>query len=423
MRDFKRLGFLLGVVLLGLAAFLGASPVLAAGPTDYLADMPTVKQVTAAFVGTDTFDTAARQYVAFERLDMMMSKLIGNRDVTGQVTQEERTLRNAYLGGWTGLVSQVTASLPEDQRAFYAGTRFAAWRAQVGHYMADPQFNQQFRSLFPAQFQKTFATLLADMEAINKTAAPPTAPPPAAVQAANAAGAALEAVIRTLLPFALFVIGVMLPFLFKHGRLELDKKDPFHLFVGKRVYDLTHVTGLVTGTSKLATTDVYGGGGGSNASGAVAPVRIYSSTTIHDQFFIEKGDGHKQAIQLSAWNVAVADGHAVSAVWMGDSNFLLENHTTKMQTVQWRWLEKYLLKRDDVEYHAIELLICAGLAIPAAIFMNAFGAFAVAVIGVIVGSLLWHQNVRPGYFARFRRDGLPRMTAALNELAAITARV
>ena len=424
MRNFKKPLFLMGFVLLGLAVFVGASPVLAAGPSDYLTDMPTVKQVTAAFVGTDTFDTAARQYVAFERLDMMMGKLIGNRDVTGQVTQEERSLRDAYNGGWTGLVSQIKASLPEDQRAFYVGTRFTAWRTLIDHYMVDPQFNRQFRSLFTAQFQKTFATLLADMEAfVSSGFAPSTAPPPAAVQAANAAGAALEAVIRTLLPFALFVIGVMLPFLFKHGRLELDRKDPFHLFVGKRVYDLTHVTGLVTGTSKLATTDVYGGGGGSNASGAVAPVRIYSSTTIHDQFFIEKGDGHKQAIQLSAWNVAVADGHAVSAVWMGDSNLLLENHTTKMQTVQWRWLEKYLLKRDDVEYYAIELLICAGLAFPAAIFMNAFGAFAVAVIGVMVGSLLWQQNVRPGYFARFRRDGLPRMTAALNELAAITAKV
>ena len=77
MRNFKRLLVLVGLVLLGLAAFLGASPVLAAGPTDYLADMPTVKQVTAAFVGTDAFDTAARQYVAFERLDMMMGKLIG----------------------------------------------------------------------------------------------------------------------------------------------------------------------------------------------------------------------------------------------------------------------------------------------------------------------------------------------------------
>jgi hypothetical protein len=423
MRNFKRLLVLIGFVLLGLAAFVGASPVLAAGPTDYLTDMPTVKQVNAAFVGTDAFDTAARQYVAFERLDMMMGKLIGNRDVTGQMTQEERTLRNAYNGGWVGLVSQITASLPEDQRAFYAGTRFAAWRAQIGHYMADPQFNQQFRSLFPAQFQKTFATLLADLEAINKTVAPPTAPPPAAVQAANAAGAALVGAIGTLLPFALFVIGVRLPLSLKKGRLELDKTDPFHLFVGRRVYDLTHVTGLVTGTSKLATTAVYSSGGGSNANGDVAPARVYSSTTIHDQFFIEKGDGHKQAVQLAAWNVAVADGHNVSAVWMGDSNLLLENHTTKMQTVQWLWLEKYLLKRDDVEYYFIELIICAGLAFPAAIFMNGFGAFAVAVIGVTVGSFLWHVNVKPGYFARFRRDGLPRMTAALNELAAVTAKV
>src|SRR5438309_2660266 len=425
MRNFKRLLVLVGLVLLGLAAFLGASPVLAAGPTDYLTDMPTVKQVTAAFVGTDTFDTAARQYVAFERLDTMMGKLIGNRDVTGQVTQDERSLRNAYNGGWTGLVSQIKASLPEDQRAFYVGTRFTAWRALIDHYMADSQFNRQFRSLFPAQFQSTFATLLADQERIVTSGFVPSTPgPPAAVQAANAVGAALEAVLRPFLPIGLFVIGFALPFLFKHGSLEIDKQDPLHLFVGKRVYDLTHVTGLVTGTSKLATTDVYGGGGGSNASGAVAPVRIYSSTTIHDQFFIDKGDGHKQAVQLSAWNVAVADGHAVSAVWMGDSNLLLENHTTKMQTVQYRWLEKYLLKRDDVEYHAIELSICAGLAFPAAIFIGSgLEAFVSPIVGVIVGSFLWRQNVRPGYFARFRRDGLPRMTAALHELAASTAKV
>jgi hypothetical protein len=405
------------------------SPVFAAGPTDYLADMPTVKQVTAAFIGTDALDTAARQYAAFTRLDSMMGKLIGNRDVTGQVTQEERALRNAYYGGWAGLVSQVSASLPEDQRAYSTGTRFAAWRALIDHYMADPKFNQQFRSLFPAQFQKTFATLLADQEAIVTSGfAPATAPPPVTTQVADAASAALAPLIRPLLLLGplvgLFLIGALVAYFSRHARLELDTKDPFHLSVGKRVYDLTHVTGLVSGTSKMATTNVYGGGGGSNANGDVAPVRIYSSTTIHDQFFIEKGDGHKQAIQLSAWNFAVADGHAVSVVWMGGTYLLLDNHTTKLQTVETVWLQKYLLNRDEVEYHAIALLVCAGLAFPVAFFMgwgSALFPFVTAVLGVMLGTFLWHQNVKPGYITRFRRDGLPRMTAALNALATTAA--
>jgi hypothetical protein len=70
-----------------------------------------------------------------------------------------------------------------------------------------------------------------------------------------------------------------------------------------------------------------------NGSGYSSPVYVTSSTTVHDQIFIQH-NGREWAVQLSNFNIACREGHHVTAVWAiknGDERgpyILVANHTT-----------------------------------------------------------------------------------------------
>ena len=139
------------------------------------------------------------------------------------------------------------------------------------------------------------------------------------------------------------LLAATFPILLIRGRLKLDPKDPFRLYVGDDSTDLAHVTGVSrappswpTSTAAAVSSadpaspptrrNVYGGGGG----GVIKP----TETTILDQFFIRRADGYVAPIKLQGWDIAVTDGHLASAVWATkgvDSNpfVAVRNHTTR----------------------------------------------------------------------------------------------
>ena len=150
--------------ILGLGLLLAASPALAVDPADYLSEMPTTDKVTSSFAGSDDFDTAALRFAAFSRLEDLTKRMIGERGPAGKAKQAEADLVASYNGSWTAIRDKLKASLPEDQRGFYLGTRYTAWAKLVDDYQADATFNRDFRNLFPAAFQKTYAEMLAERE-------------------------------------------------------------------------------------------------------------------------------------------------------------------------------------------------------------------------------------------------------------------
>ena len=395
----QRHGFVLA--LLAIGALVSAAPALGADPPAYLASMPKASDVMATFTGADAFDTAAQQYAALQRLDSMMIALTADRTMT----TAERDLYNTYYNspGWAGLVTTVKASLPEDQRGYFAGTRFADWRALIDHYRADPAFNAKFRTLFPAAFVSSNKSLLDRLEAEGKN---PGVPPPSTTIG--------EVKATQLFPFVivgLFVGMAIFAVLLKRGRLELDKQNPFRLYLGGRTYDLSHATGVASGVSKTATTSVYGSGGGVDG----APVTVGSYTTMHDQFFISTGGGQKQGIQLAGWNFPLDNDHVISAVWAGEqTNLYISNHTTNHNDFNWDFVAPRLLRRRATVYQLIELALCIAIAYPASLLIGSYPwAFGAAFVGIVFGSVIWHFGLKAGYFRRFRNNSLPRLEQAL----------
>lgn len=393
--------------LVGIVLLLSATAALAADPADYLGSMPKASDVMTTFTGSSVLDTAAQQYAALERLDSMMGVLTADHDMT----PAERALRESYNNspGWVGLVITVKASLPEDQRDYVAGTKFADWRLLIDHYRADSAFNAKFRSLFPAGFRTANASLLDQLEARGKN---PSLPPPSNTVEGVKAAQLFPIVIGGLF-FGMAIFAVLL----KRARLSLDRNNPFRLHLGSRTYDLRHVTGVTSGVSKTATTRVFGSGGGQDG----APVSVGSYSTVHDQFFVSSDGGHKESVQLAGWNFPVDNDHLVSAVWMGDKGYLLvSNHTTRDKEFNWDLVAPNILRRRATTYQVIELALIAAVAYPASLLIGSYPlAFGVAFAGIVVGSIVWHFGLKGGYFSRFRKNDLPRLERALDDEARV----
>ncbi len=234
------------------------------------------------------------------------------------------------------------------------------------------------------------------------------------------------------------LLAIALPILLIRARLQLDATDPFRVHAGDDGVELYHVTGRVEGAGKLA--DVHGGGGvirgshvstdafgnvyGGGGGGVIKPVE----TTVHDQFFVHRSDGYVHPVKLKGWDVAVADGHLVSAVWAsraaGDSPFVaVRNHSTR----DWAMAPSSpfsVIRRNPLTLIAVIAvvgLLLAGYAaqLPAdsraPVYVYVFG-------GLVVGGLLWNRLIAPRFWRRFKgRDG-GRIAAALDAIAgAVTA--
>lgn len=82
-------------------------------------------------------------------------------------------------------------------------------------------------------------------------------------------------------------------------------------------YALHHLTGRVVSASRRSVTSVSGHGGGAY-DGSSAPVHISSTTTTHDEFFVEEADGTEHSLQLVDWDIALREGHELTICWMID---------------------------------------------------------------------------------------------------------
>lgn len=111
-------------------------------------------------------------------------------------------------------------------------------------------------------------------------------------------------------------------------------------------FSIYSLTGEVKDSRKWTSTHVSGGGGGGGGylhggSGYVStqPVTITSTTTTHDQLFVQASDGQEICVETSDANLQVRPGHKVSVLW-GIKNgkdrgnyWTIYNHNTKQ--IEW----------------------------------------------------------------------------------------
>jgi hypothetical protein len=395
----------------------------------WLAQMPTVEQVLAKTQGKDASDTAARQWVAFDKLSLLTDKLLRDRMLEGTgLTTAERAIRDGYGVNRDRITKQ--------QQTTLTGAQFSEWRKVADRYWADSRFNDGLLTLFSARFRADHKQVLRET---FEGAAIPSATPPASSTSegttpAEDAPAWFERTSASGIPPGLtfllaLLAGFALRLLLLRGRLELDPRDPFRLLLGGGTYALNHATGSVDGASKMGTTSVHGGGGGTNAYGHARNIRISSTTTIHDQFFLRQPHGTAETIKLAGWDFPVADGHVVSAVWAvregagAGPYFIVVNHTTGDLRSAMSFLTSNLSRADGLRQLLVfGFLVAAGVVASQVTEGNLAKAVLAAVVGAIIGgaagSRIWRSRVAPRFIRRFQRDGMPRIEEELNQLAA-----
>lgn len=415
------------VIALSACVLVFAGTVRAAEP--WLAQMPTVEQVVAKTQGKDASDTAARRWVAFDKLSLLTDKLLRDRMLEGTgLTPAEQAIRVRY-GGYRD-------SVTKQQQASSTTARFLEWRKLADRYGADPRFNDRLLTLFSPRFRADHKQLLRETfeGAAIPSVTPTESPTSEETTPSEDSTAWFERTSTSGIPAGLtFLLALLAGFglrlLLLRGRLELDPRDPFRLRLGGGTYVLSHATGSVDGASKMSTTSVYGGGGGTNAYGYARNIRIRSTTTIHDQFFIRQPHGAAESIKLAGWDFPVADGHVVSAVWAVREGagagpfFIVVNHTTGDHRSAPSFLRSNLSRADGLrQLLVLCFLVAAGVVASQVTEGNLAKAVLAAVVGAIIGgaagSRIWHSRVAPRFIRRFQRDGMPRIEEELKQLAA-----
>jgi hypothetical protein len=390
----------------------------------WLAQMPTVEQVVAKTQGKDASDTAARRWVAFDKLSLLTDKLLRDRMLEGTgLTPAEQAIRSGYGGS--------RDSITQQQQASTTAAGFSEWRKLADRYWADARFNDDLLTLFSAGFRADHEQVLAEtFEGAAIPGATPTGPTSDDATPGDGATATESGGIPAELTFLLALLaGLGVRLLLQRARLELDARDPFRLRLGGGTYVLSHATGAVDGSSKLGTTSVHGGGGGANAYGYATNIRISSTTTIHDQFFLRQRDGPVQSIKLAGWDFPVADGHVVSAVWAvregagGGPFVVLSNHTTGDVGTATSFLRSNLARAEGIRKLLVLCFLVAAGPVAAQVTAGSSGKAGLvgiggAIVGVLVGSAIWHSSLAPGFIRRFQRDGMPRIQEELNQRAA-----
>lgn len=88
--------------------------------------------------------------------------------------------------------------------------------------------------------------------------------------------------------------------------------------IGNKDVTIYSFTGKVASSSKNMETKVSGGGGGGysyKGTGGTAPVRITSTTIVHDQLFLVNREGNETALQLQGFDLACRESNIVTAMW------------------------------------------------------------------------------------------------------------
>jgi len=176
-------------------------------------------------------------------------------------------------------------------------------------------------------------------------------------------------------------------------------------------FEIYSLTGQVKDSRKWTSTHVSGGGGGGGGylhggSGYVStqPVDITSTTTTHDQLFVQGSDGKEICVETTDAKLQVRPGHLVSVVWIIKKGkdrglyWVIHNHHTDKT----EWLDVSSLLRPWVFGKGGFWWVLTVLVVPIAGFgmMNAMHSsdrevfFLTFLAGVVIGIWTFWTQLR-----------------------------
>lgn len=321
-----------------LLTLVGAAPLAAqVMPPGYLNEMPDPARVVASFGGSDSLDRSLRQQGALYQLNRMVEDLAGGRFYRGQLTADEKRIIGRYLEASSrfeipSIAGSVNIADAESRRKYWDLKYHYELDEALRNELLDRFFSPAWKSNYLAVVaaDKKRAAAYADMKkkaaAGEQKAAPAVASRASAQPGTSPSGNLRAYMVAALLLLALGLARELRPF-------GLDASDPFMIRSGWRSYKVYSSTGTVLSPTKSQVSTTYVSGGGHNQ-----PVSTSTSTSIYDQFFIRESNGFERAMQLTDVNIALREGHQVSAVWgiktgkKTGSYFLFRNHSLQTLT-------------------------------------------------------------------------------------------
>ncbi len=152
--------------------------------------------------------------------------------------------------------------------------------------------------------------------------------------------------------------------------------------IGKKVVELSKVTGEVLSSDKFSETHVYSRGGGPLPGGGSSAPSVHSDVTTKQEFWIKTDDGSEKPIQLSGVDIPMRVGQkitVISAQRVGKKLRIyaaLVNHTAR---------DHWILRADHKFSNDLELVGFTGVSIVGSL-----------VIGVLSYQVLLLTNIHYG---------------------------
>lgn len=331
--------------------------------SDPLQALPPAQQVVQDMRGANDRDSAARATAALQVLEGVVTSLAGPRGASKQFTPAERARVDEYGRAHAAIWAREYDGQPacEGERC----ARYLYAQCAQGYFFSAPFYRELMDRYLPADWQ---ARHLAQMKGkLWQTAAglPAGTRPPASVGTTPPCAGAGQAVVAAMTDASAFerlsqqvlgpraamnnprframldqawpvlVVGLLLLALFVLGyvrqfarRVRFDAADPLKLTVPRNMA-LHTFTGMVLGASKGIQTTTTTHMQDNRVTGTS------SHSVVHDQFFIQAPDGTETDVKLKGVDVAVRDGHLMSAAWFvqqgkNSGHYLfLRNHTLK----------------------------------------------------------------------------------------------
>lgn len=69
----------------------------------------------------------------------------------------------------------------------------------------------------------------------------------------------------------------------------------------------------------------------------------------------------------------------------------------------------------------LELIAIGAMGVAASSFIGLPAGIGTAFLGIFIGSVFWHNAIKPRFLSRFKRHDLPRISPALDGIAATAA--
>jgi hypothetical protein len=325
------------VVLLATLVFAASAGAL---DPPYLDEMPSVERVLREIQGQDRLDTLARQVAAFEQLMKMVEVMAGKRRF--RLTRDEQRIKAMYnTAFWKMQQDTLNSFDPAETKRLAMESPRAKWWELETRYSHDPALRDEIlQRFFSPAWQASYRAALG-----QGTRAPQAALNPGPPEQSPAPGSFFDPVIREvrrafpgvspMLVISIGIIGSGLLLAWCVRRelqpFGLDPSDPSLLRSGHQQYQIHTSTGIVRNPTKAVQTTTR------VSSDPQGHVSSSTTTTVHVQFFIQERDGTERSVQLVNVNLALREGHLLSAAWAIKKGkdrgpyFLFLNHSTAEQ--------------------------------------------------------------------------------------------